>query len=90
MKLKEINSLVELFFKKYEEKFPKEIKGMKSHEETFLVSLKKKIYQIRILDRLHIHGSNIGIKIKILSNYLVKIFLRVIDVFYYQKIDQNG
>ena len=42
MNLKEINSLVELFFKKYEEKFPKGIKGMKSHEETFLVSLKNK------------------------------------------------
>ena len=37
MKLKEINSLVELFFKKYEEKFSN---NFEKSEEVFLTSLK--------------------------------------------------
>ena len=37
-----------------------------------------------------IHGDQVDTKIKILSNYLEKIYLKEIDVFYYQKIDQNG
>ena len=70
MNLKEINSLVELFFKKYEEKFPK---GMKSHEETFLVSLKNKDLPDTNSGPYTYSWGNIGIKIKILSNYLEKI-----------------
>ena len=73
MNLKEINSLVELFFKKYEEKFPKGIKGMKSHEETFLVSLKNKDLPDTNSGPYTYSWGNIGIKIKILSNYLEKI-----------------
>ena len=39
MELKEINSLVELFFKKFEEKTSNDFEKMK---EIFLISLKKK------------------------------------------------
>ena len=45
MELKEINSLVELFFKKYEVKFSENI--TKPHEEIFLVSLKNKYSEDR-------------------------------------------
>ena len=40
MELKEINSLVELFFKKFEEKFPNV--SEKKNKEIFLISLKNK------------------------------------------------
>ena len=70
MELKEINSLVELFFKKYEEKFSK---GIKSNQETFLVSLKNKDLPDTNSGPFTYSWGNIGIKIKILSNYLGKI-----------------
>jgi long-chain acyl-CoA synthetase len=71
MKLKEINSLVELFFKKYEEKFPS-ISG-KSHEETFLVSLKNKDLSDTNTGPFTYSWGNINTKIKVLSNYLKNI-----------------
>ena len=72
MELKEINSLVELFFKKHEEKFPKDI-AIKAHEETFLVSLKNKDLPDTNSGPFTYSWGNIHIKIKILSNYLEKI-----------------
>ena len=71
MELKEINSLVELFFKKYEEKFP--IEGTKSHEETFLVSLRNKDLPDTNSGPFTYSWGNIKTKIKILSSYLEKI-----------------
>ena len=71
MKLKEINSLVELFFKKYEEKFPS-ISG-KSHEEIFLVSLKNKDLPDTNSGPYTYSWGNIKTKIKVLSNYLKNI-----------------
>ena len=71
MKLKEINSLVELFFKKYEEKFSKDI--TKIHEEIFLVSLKNKDLPATHSGPFTYSWGNIYTKIKILSNYLEKI-----------------
>ena len=70
MELKEINSLVELFFKKYEEKF---VKGINAHEETFLVSLKNKDLPDTNSGPFTYSWRNINTKIKILSNYLGKI-----------------
>ena len=67
MELNKINSLVELFFKKYEEKFPK---GTKAHEETFLVSLKNKDLPDTNSGPFTYSWRNINTKIKILSNYL--------------------
>ena len=71
MELKEINSLVELFFKKYEEKFPS-ISG-KSHEEIFLVSLKNKDLPDTNSGPYTYSWGNIKTKIKVLSNYLKNI-----------------
>ena len=71
MELKEINSLVELFFKKYEEKFPS-ISG-KSHEEIFLVSLKNKDWPDTNCGPYTFSWGNINTKIKVLSNYLKNI-----------------
>ena len=71
MELKEINSLVELFFKKYEEKFSKNI--TKSHKEIFLFSLKNKDLNGTNSDSFTYTWGNIQTKIKILSNYLEKI-----------------
>ena len=65
MELKEINSLVELFFKKYEEKFPS-ISG-KSHEEIFLVSLKNKDLPDTNSGPYTYSWGNIETKIKILG-----------------------
>ena len=72
MELKEINSLVELFFKKHEEKFLKDI-AIKAHEETFLVSLKNKDLPDTNSGPFTYSWGNIHTKIKILSNYLEKI-----------------
>ena len=69
MELKEINSLVELFFYKYEEKFYKNINVDK---ETFLVSLKNKDFSDTNSGPFTYSWSNIYLKIKILSNYLKK------------------
>ena len=71
MELKEINSLVELFFKKYEEKFPG-ISG-KSHKEIFLVSLKNKDLPDTNSGPYTYSWGNIKTKIKVLSNYLKNI-----------------
>ena len=71
MELKEINSLVELFFKKYEEKFHNI--SIKSQEETFLVSLKNKDLPDTNTGPFTYSWENINTKIKILSNYLGKI-----------------
>ena len=70
MELNKINSLVELFFKKYEEKFPK---GTKAHEETFLVSLKNKDLPDTNSGPFTYSWGNVDTKIKILSRYLGKI-----------------
>ena len=70
MELKKINSLVELFFKKHEEKFPK---GTKANEETFLVSLKNRDLPDTNSGPFTYSWENINTKIKILSNYLEKI-----------------
>ena len=70
MELKEINSLVELFFKKHQEMFSK---GMKAQEETFLVSLKNKDLPDTNSGPFTYSWENIFIKTKILSNYLGKI-----------------
>ena len=69
MELKEINSLVELFFLKYEENFYKKINVDK---ETFLVSLKNKDFSDTNSGPFTYSWSNIYSKIKILSNYLKK------------------
>ena len=71
MELKEINSLVELFFKKYEEKFPSV--SEKSHEEIFLVSLKNKDLPDTNSGPYTYSWGNVNIKIKVLSNYLKSI-----------------
>ena len=71
MELKKINSLVELFFKKYEEKFPS-ISG-NSHEEIFLVSLKNKDLPDTNSGPYTYSWGNIKTKIKVLSNYLKNI-----------------
>jgi len=69
MELKEINSLVELFFLKYEENFSKKINV---HKETFLVSLKNKDFSDTNSGPFSYSWANIYLKIKILSNYLKK------------------
>ena len=74
MKLKEINSLVELFFKKHEEKFL--AASIKDHEETFLVSLKNKDLPDTNLGPFTYSWGNIKTKIEILSNYLEKIICK--------------
>ena len=74
MKLKEINSLVELFFKKYEEKFYST--GTKISKETFLVSLKNKDLPNTNSGPFTYSWENIYIKIKVLSNYLEKIIIK--------------
>ena len=68
MELKEINSLVELFFKKFEEKFPNVSK--KKNEEIFLTSLKNKEFPDTNSGPYTYSWGNIETKIKILSNYL--------------------
>ena len=71
MELKEINSLVELFFKKCDEKFSKNIQ--KIHEEVFLVSLKNKDLPDTNSGPYTYSWGNIKTKIKVLSNYLKNI-----------------
>ena len=71
MKLKEINSLVELFYKKFENKFSSDFK--KRHEEIFLVSLKNKDLPDTCSGPYTHSWSDIHSKINILSEYLKKI-----------------
>ena len=68
MELKEINSLVELFFKKFDEKFLNV--SEKKHEEIFLTSLKNKEFPDTNSGPYTYSWGNIETKIKILSNYL--------------------
>ncbi len=68
MELKEINSLVELFFKKFKEKFPND--SEKEHDETFLISLRNKEFPDTNSGPYTYSWGNIEKKIKILSNYL--------------------
>jgi len=70
MKLKEINSLVELFFKKLEQK------SFEESEELFLISLKNRDLADTKSGPYTYSWSNIEKKINILSNYLKKIVLK--------------
>ena len=70
MKLKEINSLVELFFKKYEEKFSNDFEKSK---ELFLTSLKNKNLHDNLSEPYTYSWRNIHTKINVLSNYLKRI-----------------
>ncbi len=70
MELKEINSLVELFFKKYEEKTSNDFKKSK---ELFLTSLKNKSQPDTLSGPYTYSWGDIEVKIKVLSNYLRKI-----------------
>ena len=88
MELKEINSLVELFFKKYDQKFSKDIK--KIHEEIFLVSLKNKDLADTHSGPFTYSWGNINTKIKILSNYLEKIISKGDRCILLSEIDLNG
>ena len=67
MKLKEINSLVELFFKKFEQK------SLEERKELFLISLKNKDFADTLSGPYTYSWENIETKILILSNYLKKI-----------------
>jgi len=67
MELKKINSLVELFFKKLEEK------SLKEREKLFLISLKNKNFPDTLSGPYTYSWGNIETKINILSNYLKKI-----------------
>ncbi len=71
MELKDINSLVELFFKKFEEKFQNNFK--KRYEEVFLVSLKNKDLPDTHTGPYTYSWGNVHTKTKMLSNYLKKI-----------------
>jgi long-chain acyl-CoA synthetase len=71
MELKDINSLVELFFKKFEEKFQNNFK--KRYEEVFLVSLKNKDSPDTHTGPYTYSWGNVHSKTKMLSNYLKKI-----------------
>ena len=71
MELKEINSLVELFFKKFEEKTSNDFEKMK---EIFLISLKQKNEDNKLISGpLSYSWVMINNRIKILSNYLREI-----------------
>ena len=71
MELKEINSLVELFFKKFEENTSNDFEKMK---EIFLISLKQKNEDKKLISGpLSYSWVMINNRIKILSNYLREI-----------------
>ena len=65
MDLKKINSLVELLFKKFDEKFSNV--SEKSHEEIFLISLKNKEFSNTNFKSHTYSWGNIETKIKVLS-----------------------
>ena len=67
MKLKEINNLVELFFKKLEQK------SFEERKELFLISLKKEDFADTLSGPYTYSWRNIETKINILSNYLKNI-----------------
>ena len=70
MKLKEINSLVELFFKKLEQK------SFEESKELFLISLKNRDFADTLSGPYTYSWSNVEKKINILSNYLKNIILK--------------
>ena len=71
MELKEINSLVELFFKKFEEKTSNDFEKMK---EIFLISLKQKNEDNKLISGPQSYSwGMINTRIKVLSNYLREI-----------------
>ena len=70
MELKKINSLVELSFKKFEEKTTT---NSKKNQEPFLISLKNKEFPNTLSGPFTYSWRNIQVKISILSNYLRKI-----------------
>ena len=74
MELKKINSLVELFFKKYEEKYSKDSKEIDN--EIFLVWLKNKSSHDSNSRPFAYSWENTYQKIKILTNYLEKIITK--------------
>ena len=67
MNLKEINSLVELFYKKYE------LKSFEERKKPFLISLKYKDFVDNVSGPYAFSWANIETKINILSNYLQNI-----------------
>ena len=79
MELKDINSLVELFFKKFEEKFQNNFK--KRYEEVFLVSLKNKDSPDTHTGPYTYSWGNIEAKIKVLTNYLKKSSTKLFNSF---------
>ena len=70
MKLKETNSLVELFYKKYEEKT---LNDFEKSKELFLISLKNKNLSDSLSGPYAYSWRNIYEKINILSDYLKKV-----------------
>ena len=71
MELRQINSLVELFFKKFEQITSNDFDKMK---EIFLISLKQKKQDDKILPGPSSYSwGMINIRVRILSNYLKKI-----------------
>ena len=71
MELRQINSLVELFFKKFEQITSNDFEKMK---EVFLISLKQKKQDDKILPGPSSYSwGMINIRVRILSNYLKKI-----------------
>ena len=76
MELNKINSLVELFFEKYKEE-------KKLTNQPFLKWLKTK-------DNDFLTWEQVKHNICLLSDYLKKIYLKEIDVFYCLKIDLSG
>ena len=70
MELKQINSLVELFFKKFEQITSNDFEKMK---EIFLISLKQKKQDDKILAGPSSYSwGMINTRVRILSNYLKK------------------
>ena len=70
MELKHINSLVELFFKKFE---TKTLNDFEKSKELFLISLKNKNFPNTLSGPYTYSWGNINTKIKVLSNYLKQI-----------------
>ena len=70
MKLKELNSLVELFFKKLEQK------SFEESKELFLISLKNRDFADTLSGPYTYSWRNVEKKINILSNYLKNIILK--------------
>ena len=91
MKLKEINSLVELFFKKYEEKT---FNDFEKSKELFLTSLKNKNQPDTLSGPYTYSWGNIQAKIKVLTNYLkkssTKLFISLNSIVWWAKRESNS